>query len=164
MWLIFLGLVIAVLAAGLLMPKVRYAIGGTVAGIAAIIALVVVADVARSLSGTYRYEKKINRVAPSEVQLDGLQLTFTRGRYHLSGQIHNRSSTYTLREVTIAFAVEDCVKGECHDQAQGTAHVGCHVAPDQSATFESDDVMLSAALTPRGERRLTSRVAYTVAD
>ena len=44
-------------------------------GIAAIIALVVVADVARSLSGTYRYEKKINRVAPSEVQLDGLQLT-----------------------------------------------------------------------------------------
>jgi hypothetical protein len=32
------------------------------------------------------------------------------------------------------------------------------------SAFEIGDVILSAALTPRGERRLTSRVAYTVAD
>jgi hypothetical protein len=98
------------------------------------------------------------------VQLDSVQLTFTRGRYHLSGQIHNLSPTFTLHEVTIAFLVEDCVKGDCHEQAQGTAHVGCQVPPTQWAPFDHDDVFLSAALTPRGERRLTSRVAYTVAE
>jgi hypothetical protein len=146
------------------MPKVRHPVGCTVAGMAAILAIMVVGDVARSFYGTYKYQKRINRVSPGEVQLEGVQLTFTRGRYHLSGQIHNGSSTYALREVTIAMVIEDCVNGECHEQAQGTAHVGCHVPPNQSAMFDFENVILSAALTPRGERRVNSRVAYTVAD
>jgi hypothetical protein len=142
----------------------RSAIGYAVAAIAGIIALAIVADAARSLYGTYRYQNRINRVAPGEVQLDGLQLTFSRGRYHLTGTIHNLSPRYALSEVTIALVVEDCLKGACHEQAQGTAHVGCHVPPNQSSRFDFDNVMLTAPLTPLGERRLTSRVAYTVAE
>lgn len=145
-------------------PNTRFAIGCAVAAVGATIALAIAADIGRSFYDSYRYEKRINRVAPNEVQLDAVELTFSGGRYHLSGSIRNESARDTLREVTIAFVVEDCVDGACHQQAEGTAHVGCHVPPKQSARFSVDDVLLSAALSPRGERRLTSRVAYTVAE
>lgn len=146
---------------GTRMGKLRL-IGCTLAALVACLVLYAVADFARSLYREHQYQKTVNRIPPSEVQADGLQLTrTTAGHYRLRGEIHNLSHTYSLYSARLVVVVQDCVNGECHEQAEGLADVNRQVPPGQSATFLAEEVILPNLASPLGERRLTSRVAYT---
>jgi hypothetical protein len=137
-------------------------IGYTLAVLVGCFVLYVAADVARSFSGAYRYEQSLKRIAPNEVRVDDLRLLpKLPGNYRLRAQVHNLSATYTLYSVRVVVTVDDCVRGECHQQAEGLADLVGQAPPNQSATFFAEELILPALDQPLGERRVTSRVAYT---
>jgi hypothetical protein len=124
--------------------------------------LYVAADVARSLSDASRYEQSLKRIAPNEVRVDDLRLLPKRpGNYRLRAQVRNLSPTYTLYEVRVVVTVDDCVRGACQQRAEGTTDLVGQAAPNQSAIFFAEELILPDLAQPLGEWRLTSRVAYT---
>jgi hypothetical protein len=137
-------------------------IGYTLAVLVACFALYVAADVARSFYGADQYQQSLKRIPPNEIRVDDLRLLpKLPGNYRLRAQIHNLSPTYTLYSVRVVVTVDDCVMGKCQQQAEGLADLVGRAPPNQSATFFAEELILPALAQPLGERRLTSRVAYT---
>lgn len=161
MWLWPLALIFFAVMAALVPKDVRRPMVYTAAAIAGVIAWAIVADVARSLRNVSRQKQAMERIAPTQIQLDSLQLTGTAPAYRLSGQVHNLSPSYTLTDVVFELVVEDCVKGQCHEQARGHGEVIRRVPPNQSVVFESAIVSLPAIAQSLGERRLSYHVWTT---
>jgi len=137
-------------------------IGYTLAVLVACFVLYVASDVARSFYGAYRYQQSLTRISPNEVRVEELRLLAKRvGNYRLRAQVHNLSPTYTLYFVRVVVVVDDCSRGQCHQQAEALADLVGQAPPNQSATFFAEELLLPALDQPLGDRRLTARVAYT---
>jgi len=140
----------------------RRSIVSSVAILAACFALYVAGDVMRSVYGANRYKQRLKRIAPNKVRVDNLRLLPKRpGIFRLRAQVHNSSPTYTLDEVSLDVIVDDCVNGDCRQVAKGSADLFGRALPNQSATFFAEELILPELPQPLGERRLTSRIAYT---
>ena len=163
MWLMLLGLIAIAVVACLLLPEARRPIGYTALALVALVGLAVAADLARSLREISRARQAMELIPTREVQVDDLQLTGSgRESYRLTGLLHNASPSYTLTDVRFRLIVEDCVKGECREQARGYAEVIRPVPPNQAAMFDTSIVTLPTMASPLGERRLTYQVFLTV--
>lgn len=165
-FLVFVLLIAAVVS--VMTPQVRARAGWTAAAIVAAIVLYIVVyvavDLARSLADIDRARQATERIASSEVQVDGLRLTGTSAPgYRMTGLVRNLSPTYTLTDVRFDLVVLDCVKGECREQGRGHVEVIRRVPPNQSSTFDTSIVSLPPMLAPLGERRFTTRVYLTYA-
>src|SRR5262249_37571927 len=111
------------------------------------------------LAQVRREVEATKRIAISEVQLDDLRLTGTGpDHYRLTGVVHNGSPTYELSDVRFNLTVQDCVRGDCREQAHGFGEVIRRVPPNQAATFDTSIVALPAMAAPLGERRLAYHV------
>jgi hypothetical protein len=163
MWLMLLVVTITGVMACLVLPEMRRPIGFAAAVLIVLLGLAMLADLARTFRELSEQKKARERIASSQIQLDDLQLTGTsRANYRLRGLLHNRSQTFTLTDLVFDVIVEDCVKGECREQARGHAEIVRRVAPSQSYGFDTDDVMLPALAPSRGDRRVTCRIVTTV--
>jgi hypothetical protein len=102
------------------------------------------------------------QIAATEVELAGLKLSgFSERTYKLRGFIHNRSTRYTLGQVTFELTVEDCIADHCREQARGHSEIIRRVRPGETVGFDTDDVMMPSIAPPAGEQRLSYRVRNT---
>jgi hypothetical protein len=163
--MLFGFILFAAIVAVILSPAVRQAIGWSIAIVYGLVILAVVALLVTGLFQIRRDKRIAERIAPSEVQLTDLQLTRgdkAPGEYRLSGRVHNLSQRYALSDVRLVLIVEDCVRGNCQQQAQGQAEVIRSVQPGESDDFSTPIVQLPTMAPPLGERRLSYRVWNTV--
>lgn len=163
MWLMLLGFIVVALVVCVFVPEARRPIGVLAAGVTALLLLAVAAEVVKSISQARRELQAQRRIAPREIQLDGMQLTaISATNYRLTGVVHNLSPTWTLTDVRFWMRVEDCVNGACREQARGHVEVIRRVPPNQASVFSTEIVSLPAIAPPLGERRLSYDVYLTV--
>src|SRR5262245_31104523 len=118
-------------------------IGRVVAVLGVLLLAIIAYDVALSVIQLRRERGAQKLIAPREVQLDGLRLEGSRrDAFELSGVIRNLSPSYVLKDARVTLVVEDCVKGDCREQARGHAEVIRRVPPNEAAVFATRSVSL----------------------
>jgi hypothetical protein len=158
-WPVLLLCAVVALVLYVMMPELRVPIAWTAGAVVTALALYVVADVVRSFSQVRREVEASRRIAISEVQLDDLHLTGSGpDHYRLTGVVHNLSPTYELSDVRFNLTAQDCLRGDCREQAHGFGEVIRRVPPNQAAVFETSIVALPAVAAPLGERRFVYHV------
>ena len=170
MWMLLLGLLLAVVGIYFMPAEARRLLGWTVAAIVAWLALYVASDLVRSFRNLARSREASERIPLREVKVDDLQITGTTpATYEIRGLVHNLSPTQTLTVTRFTFIVQDCITADtCVEQARGHAEVMREVRPNQAAAFSTHNLMLMVGngsaplLPPRGERRIVSNVWLTM--
>jgi len=156
-WVLFAGLIVAVVIACVRIPKVGLPV----------LALLIGATLFLLIRSKGEVEKASGLIKPEEIQLDHMEFKQGYGgSYNVNGRIHNKSTEYTLTELTLQIVMSDCVdqqqSGECEVVGETTMRIITHIPSNQARDFK--DNVYFEKVQPRGQLTWEYHVFSSQAD